>query len=73
MNYVELKKIILSNNFITTYIVIFIVLYIFVSFVKFLGSLPMLIIITGIITYFMVNNRVKDKFDLLKDLANSIS
>ena len=73
MNYEELKKIILSNNFITTYIVIFIVLYIFVSFVKFLGSLPMLIIITGIITYFMVNNRVKDKFDLLKDLANSIS
>lgn len=72
MNYKELKNIVMSSKFINTYIVIFIVLFIFVSFIKFLGSLPILIVITGILTYFIINNRVGDKFELLKDLAKSI-
>ena len=72
MNYKELKNIVMSSKFINTYIVIFIVLFIFVSFIKFLGSLPILIVITGILTYFIINNRIGDKFELLKDLAKSI-
>ena len=72
MNYKELKNIVLSSKFINNYIVIFIILYVFVSFIKFLGSLPVLIIITGLITYFMVHYRLGDKFELLKDLANTI-
>tara|TARA_B100001175_G_C19256824_1_gene517448 strand:+ start:381 stop:599 length:219 start_codon:yes stop_codon:yes gene_type:complete len=72
MNYKELKNIVMSNKFMNTYIVIFIVLFIFISFIKFLGSLPILIVITGLITYFIINHRLGDKFELLKDLANSI-
>ena len=72
MNYKELKNIVMSSKFINTYIVIFIVLFIFVSFIRFLGSLPILIVITGILTYFVIHNRVGDKFELLKDLAKSI-
>tara|TARA_B100000123_G_C25409266_1_gene287933 strand:+ start:179 stop:397 length:219 start_codon:yes stop_codon:yes gene_type:complete len=72
MNYKELKNTLMSNKFINTYIVIFVVLFIFVSFIKFLGSLPILIVITGLITYFIIHHRVGDKFELLKDLANSI-
>ena len=72
MNYKELKKIVISNKFMNTYIVIFIVLFIFISFIKFLGSLPILIVITGLLTYFIIHHRVGDKFELLKDLANSI-
>ena len=72
MNYKELKNIVMSSKFINTYLVIFIILFIFVSFIKFLGSLPILIVITGLITYFVVHHRVGDKFELLKDLAKSI-
>ena len=53
----DIKKKYLNKSFLTYYAIIFVLLYIFFSFIKFLGQLPVLLIITFIVTYY-----VTDKF-----------
>jgi hypothetical protein len=65
----ELKKEITTNKFITTFIVIFIILYIFVSFIKFLGNLPILIIITIIITYYINKSKLLENSNLIYEVS----
>ena len=55
----KLKKEINSSQFITTYITMFIILFVFISLIKFLGSLPMLIILTFVLTRYV--NRMNMK------------
>jgi hypothetical protein len=55
----KLKKEVSSSQFITTYITIFIILFVFISLIKFLGSLPMLIILTFVLTRYV--NRMNMK------------
>lgn len=55
MNYQDIKDKYFNKKFIIFYIVIFIILYIFCSFVKFLGQLPVLIILTFLIAYYLNN------------------
>ena len=59
MDFDKLKKEISSTQFITTYITIFIILFIFTSLIKFLGSLPMLIILTFILTRYVGKMNMK--------------
>ena len=59
MDIEKLKKEINSSQFITTYITIFIILFVFISLIKFLGSLPMLIILTFVLTRYV--NRMNMK------------
>lgn len=55
MNYQDIKDKYFNKKFIIFYIVIFIILYIFCSFIKFLGQLPVLIILTFLIAYYLNN------------------
>jgi uncharacterized membrane protein len=55
MNYQDIKDKYFNKQFIIFYIVIFIILYIFCSFIKFLGQLPVLIILTFLIAYYLNN------------------
>ena len=55
MNYQDIKDKYFNKQFIIFYIVIFIILYIFCSFVKFLGQLPVLIVLTFLIAYYLNN------------------
>lgn len=54
MNYEELQNKYLNKKFIFLFISIFVVLYIFCSFIKFLGQLPILLILTFFIVYYMI-------------------
>ena len=62
MNYQDIKVKYFNKKFIIFYIVIFIILYIFCSFIKFLGQLPILIILTFLIAYYL-NNMMGSKID----------
>jgi len=62
MNYEDIKNKYLNKKFMILFIIIFIILYIFCSFIKFLGQLPVLIILTFLIAYY-VNNMLGNKFD----------
>lgn len=67
----DLKKEISDSKFITTFIVVFIILYIFVSFIKFLGNLPILIVISGVITYYINKNKLVDNANIIYELSKS--
>lgn len=67
----DLKKEISDSKFMTTFIVIFIILYIFVSFIKFLGNLPILIVISGVITYYINKNKLVDNANIIYELSKS--
>ena len=64
MNYEDIKNKYLNKKFIILFIIIFVILYIFCSFIKFLGQLPVLIILTFLIAYY-ANNSLGNKFDYL--------
>ena len=64
MNYEDIKNKYFNKKFIILFIIIFLILYIFCSFIKFLGQLPILIILTFLIVYY-VNNSLGDKYDYL--------
>jgi hypothetical protein len=51
----QLKNKVLSQKFITIFILLFICLYIFCTFISFLGQLPILLIITFFITYYLTS------------------
>lgn len=71
INLENLKKEISDSKFITTFIIVFIILYIFVSFINFLGNLPILIIISGVITYYMNKNKLVDNANIIYELSKS--
>lgn len=56
MDYKEIQKKYLNKKFILYYIIIFIALYIFCSLIKFIGQIPILIIITFLIVYYLNYN-----------------
>ena len=56
MNFQSIKNTYFNNKFITLYIVIFIILFVFCSFIKFIGQIPVLIILTFLIAYYINNN-----------------
>lgn len=62
MNYEDIKKKYLNKKFMILFIIIFIMLYIFCSFIKFLGQLPVLIILTFLIAYYL-NNMLDNKLN----------
>jgi hypothetical protein len=62
MNYEDIKNKYFNKKFIILFIVIFFILYIFCSFIKFLGQLPILILITFLVVYY-VNISLGNKFD----------
>ena len=59
MDFEQLKKEVTSTYFISTYITIFILLFVFTSLIKFIGSLPMLIILTFVLTWYIVKKGEK--------------
>lgn len=56
MNYNDLMQKYYNKKFITTYVIIFVVLYLLTTFVKFLGQLPILLIITFILSIYFTKN-----------------
>lgn len=64
MNFKQIQEDVKSPKFITTYVTIFIILFIFTSLMKFIGSLPMLIILSFILTYYVnkMNMKKIEKF-----------
>lgn len=59
MNYEQIKEKFLNKKFIFYYTVVFILLYLFCSFIKFLGQLPILLIITFLIVYYINYSTLK--------------
>jgi len=59
MNFKEIQEDVKTPKFITTYITIFIILFVFTSLMKFIGSLPMLIILTFVLTYYVNKMNMK--------------
>lgn len=64
MYYEEIKNKYFNKKFLIFYLIIFVILYVFCSFIKFLGQIPILIIITFIIAYYL-NNMMSNKFNKL--------
>jgi hypothetical protein len=61
----ELKNKLYNSKFITLFIIIFIVLFIFCSFINFIGHLPILIIVTLLVSYY-----IYDKYYEKVDISN---
>jgi hypothetical protein len=61
MDYNDLLQKYYNKKFITTYIFIFIVLYLLTTFVKFLGQLPILLVITFILSIYMTKNSIPEQ------------
>ena len=55
MDFEDIKNKYLNQKFIILFIMIFIALYIFCSFINFLGQFPILLIITFLIAYYLQN------------------
>jgi len=71
MNYQDIKDKYFNKQFIIFYIVIFIILYIFCSFIKFLGQLPVLIILTFLITYYLNKMMDSNKISKINNMMNN--
>jgi hypothetical protein len=56
MNLDDMKTKYLNKKFLTYYAIIFVLLYIFFSLIRFLGQLPILLIITFFVTYYITDN-----------------
>ena len=57
INMQYLKDNYLNKKFLTIYFIIFIILYLLFSVLKFLGQLPILLIITFFITYYFTTSK----------------
>lgn len=64
MDFENLIKEYTTSKFIATYITTFIILFTIISFIKLIGSLPMLLIITFIVSYYInkMNMKKIEKF-----------
>ena len=69
INLEELKKEVYTSKFMTTFIVIFLILYIFVSFIKFLGNLPILIIICVVLTFYINKSKLIENSNLIYEMS----
>lgn len=56
MNLDDMKIKYLNKQFLTYYAIVFVLLYVFFSFIRFLGQLPVLLIITFFVTYYVTDN-----------------
>ena len=56
MNVTDLKNKYMNSRFIAIYIIIFIILFILCSFMRFIGQIPVLMIVVLIITYYIYNS-----------------
>ena len=54
MDYQELQSKYFNKKFMFYFIIIFVLLYIFCSFIKFLGQIPILLILTFFIVYYII-------------------
>lgn len=72
MNYDEININFLNKTFIIFFIVIFMALYIFVSFIKFLGQLPILVLISYGITYLITQGKSKNKMNYSEESESVI-
>ena len=61
MNYEDIKTKFLNKKFIFYYVAIFIILYVFCSFINFVGQLPILLIVTFLIVYYLNYNKTEPK------------
>jgi len=52
----DLQEKLLSKNFIITFLAIFIILYVAISLIKFIGNIPILLIVSFLITYYVQRN-----------------
>ena len=71
MNYQDIKDKYFNKKFIIFYIVIFIILYIFCSFIKFMGQLPVLIILTFLIAYYLNKMMNSNKISKINNMINN--
>lgn len=71
MNMQYLKDSYLNKKFLTIYFIIFIILYLLFSVLKFLGQLPILLIITFFIAYYFTSSKTKID-DINSDIKNNI-
>lgn len=71
MNYQDIKDKYFNKQFIIFYIVIFIILYIFCSFIKFMGQLPVLIILTFLIAYYLNKMMNSNKISKINNMINN--
>jgi uncharacterized membrane protein len=71
MNYQDIKDKYFNKQFMIFYIVIFIILYIFCSFIKFLGQLPVLIILTFLIAYYLNKMTDSNKISKINNMMNN--
>ena len=55
MNNDDIKNKYLNKKFIFYYVITFIILYMFCSLIKFIGQIPILIVITFFIAYYLEN------------------
>jgi hypothetical protein len=55
MNYEDIKNKYLNKKFIFYYVITFIILYMFCSLIKFIGQIPILLVITFFIAYYLEN------------------
>jgi len=61
MNYQDIRDKYFNKKFLVLCIIIFIFLYIFCTFIKFLGQIPILLLLTIIIAYYLYNMLNKKK------------
>jgi uncharacterized membrane protein (DUF106 family) len=62
MNMQEFQNKYMTTKFISLYIVIFIILFIFCSLIKFIGQFPVLIVFTFFVAYY-INNTFQKKYN----------
>ena len=66
----QIKDKLYNSKFITLFIIIFIGLFIFCSFINFIGHLPILIIVTLLISYYFYD-KYYEKVDISNLMENS--
>jgi hypothetical protein len=70
MNLDDMKKKYLNKQFLTYYAFVFVFLYVFFSLIRFLGQLPILLIITFFVTYYITYNSENSTIYENKSLLN---
>ena len=63
MDFNDFQTKFLNSKFITIYVIIFVLLYIFCSFISFLGRFPILVLITFGITYYLTSRNSNSNSD----------
>jgi hypothetical protein len=62
MKFEDFQEKYLTTKFITLYIITFIILFMFCSLIKFIGQLPILIVVTFFVAYYINNVFIKYSF-----------